>query len=88
MVQSRVNKWSTFCFQFLEADVDHLLTLDFCFQFLFLMFFKTSFSLQKEEYLKTKEKQHKKKENTDHFLTLKPPQCGRLIDPTTYKHQQ
>ena len=37
MVHSRVNKWSTYCFEFLEADVDHLLTLEFCFNFLVLL---------------------------------------------------
>ena len=52
MVYNRVNKWS-FCFEFLEADVNHLLTLDFVFKCLF--YFKISFSLQKEEYINIKE---------------------------------
>ena len=36
MVHSRVNKWSAFDFKLLEADVDHLLTLEFYFLFVFL----------------------------------------------------
>ena len=48
MVHSRVNKWSTFCFEFSEARVGHLLALDFVLMFFgsFIFFSKISFSLQ------------------------------------------
>ena len=57
MVHSRVNKWSTFCFEFLEADVDHLLTLEFCFKVLVFkldLFSIIAVSLQKEVEKKKK----------------------------------
>ena len=85
MVHNRVNKWSTFCFEFLEADVDHLLTLEFYFEFevLKLDMFQTSHSSCRKKMIKIKTHTPKKtrKEmwttywpykglNVDHLLTL------------------
>ena len=44
MVHNRVNKWFTFWFEVFEAHVDHLLTLDVCFNLVFLAFIKKSHS--------------------------------------------
>ena len=73
MVHSRVNKWSTFCFKFLEADVDQLLTLHFCFNFVFKVFCLKNLILLAERricFFNPKNKEGK---------------CGPLIEPTKCK---
>ena len=85
MVHSRVNKWFIFCFEFLEADVDHLLILELSFAFLILKldFFKNLILLAERRRQK-KHKNKARKENVDHLLTLQRAKCGPLIEPTTY----
>ena len=61
--------------------MDHLLTLEFSFNFWVfkLVFFKN--------LILTAERRRQKKatkENVDHLLTLQRAKCGPLIDPTTY----
>ena len=78
MVHNRVSKWSTFCFEFLEADVDHLLTPDFCFTSLFFKLYLVFLPAERRIFIKQKTK----KETVDHLLTQQRVKCGPLIDPT------
>ena len=80
--KGRVNKWSEigpisgphFASNCLEADVDHLLTLDLCFKLLFL-------------FSKSRKKgTNKKMEAVDHLLTQQRFKFEQFIDPTTHTH--
>ena len=52
--------------------MDHLSTLDFCFQFFFMFL----------NLILAERRRKTKKEHVDHLLTSKRAKCGPLIDPT------